>query len=393
MLRNLIAPSVMTASLAVAGAIALPANSYLDLAQQLAPQIVFPKEPINGTPLADQPYPLTYSNLDYSARVGADQNKAYLTVAGNVIADDTLPAETHLGKSSPLGRVDDHVGDWERLGIRTVNGQPVSISYYTHGGGGAGTVAWNDSRVKFVPGTQHPVAYSALGSHGMWPTAGANVYHEVLGGLYNLIDDTGDGVQWNTWNNVYPINYQYGGGYTGDLAWLNYGGHYGNPGDYSCWYVKQTKACELADGPPGPNRDLRGPPLSIIGTFNSDPDHSIYNFQIDAGVAAAAASKGYTYAAVHQHCLAASSNDETDNWGFVQFQGGNVVNYSITTDRCQKDRSRHVGSYGIAFCTAADSSKCPSASNMRNVVTYNGNTAANTKGAIVNDIDVWWVNV
>ncbi|KAJ3331192.1 Vacuolar protein sorting-associated protein 62 [Blyttiomyces sp. JEL0837] len=464
---------LMAASFAAIGSMAAPlaTGSLVDLATTYAPQIVFhPDEKyfstsvdymfqhwtlkINGQTVANQPTPLSYSNLGYLRSIGTDDSNAYLTVAGNVIADDTLPPETqflqgpnpatanapiyafivpkpnnvvdiyywafspyNLGKSSPLGRVDDHVADWEHFMVRTVNGQAVSVSYYTHSTGtGVGTVSVNDPSVKWV-GT-HPVSYSALGSHGMWPQPGSNVYKTVLG-LYKLTDDTGDGVQWNTWNNVYPINYQYGGGYTGDLSWLNYNGHYGNPGDYSCWFAKAVGSCELADGPPGPNRDMRGPPRKlfyftsslfvynivltllrqnvppahVLATFNSDPDHSVYNFQIDAGVAAAAAAKGYTYVAVHQHCYASSSGDDTDNWGFVPFQGTGNLNYSVTTDRCKKDRSRHVGTYGIAFCTAASESTCPSASDMRAVKTYNGNTVGDTKAALLTDLDIWWVGI
>ncbi|KAJ3326781.1 hypothetical protein HDU76_012654, partial [Blyttiomyces sp. JEL0837] len=221
---------IMAAGLAAVGSMAAPVtNALVDLATTYAPQIIFhPSEKyfstsvdymfpywtlnINGQPVTNQPTPLSYSNLGYLKSIGTDDTNAYLTVAGNVIADDTLPAATqflqgtnpatanapiyafivtkpndvvdiyywafspyNLGKSSPLGRVDDHVGDWERVMVRTVNGTAVSVSYFTHSTGtGVGTLSVTDTRIKWIG--NHPVSYSALGSHGMWPQPGSNVY-------------------------------------------------------------------------------------------------------------------------------------------------------------------------------------------------------------------------
>lgn len=84
----------------------------------------------------------------------------------------------NFGKSaSRFGILGNHVADWEHLRVRTVDGVPVSVDFSTHEGGrlSAGTVRWED--VEKVD--DRPVAYVAMGSHGVWPEPGDHVYADA----------------------------------------------------------------------------------------------------------------------------------------------------------------------------------------------------------------------
>ena len=77
----------------------------------------------------------------------------------------------NFGKiAGPFGVIGNHVGDWERLRMRTINGSAVSVDYNAHSGGPhlSQTVRWKD--VEKID--DRPVAYSAAGSHGLWATPG-----------------------------------------------------------------------------------------------------------------------------------------------------------------------------------------------------------------------------
>lgn len=91
--------------------------------------------------------------------------------------------------------------------------------------------------MKKPDGQDRPVGYIAEGSHGVWPTAGSNVYEDVRNHLwllpriyllllipfnqilvYQLTDETADGGKtWEAKDNVLPITYVPGGPYTGRI--------------------------------------------------------------------------------------------------------------------------------------------------------------------------------
>ncbi|KAJ3099972.1 Vacuolar protein sorting-associated protein 62 [Phlyctochytrium planicorne] len=364
---------------------------------------------------------LSTSNLDFLQKQGQDDSSKYLWVDGNVVADPDLPAENqflygnrdvtgvpiyafivpkangvtdiyYIGKSSPLGIVDDHVGDWERFIVRTQNGQAIALDYYTHGGQGVRVVPANDPRVQWV-GT-HPVVYSAQGSHGSWPQAGSNVYVTVAG-LYDLTDETADGgSQWRTWENVKPVIYKPNGGYTDDLAFLNFRGRYGNKGDESCWFFQYTKACALATGPQGPNRNFSGYLGQVLASNGGD--NSRITFSIDQDLANRAAAQNLPYIAIHIHCPGTpifGDNGDVERWGVVPFQQSQLQ-YTITTDRCRKGRDRYVKNYEIAFCTANDQNACTRKSGGERALKVLENGSEVKKlGVNANDLDPWWFNL
>ena len=65
------------------------------------------------------------------------------------------------------------------MSVRLQNGAPISADYNAHSGGSqaAGTIQW--SSVPKVNGADRPKGYIALGSHGIWPSAGSHAYVNV----------------------------------------------------------------------------------------------------------------------------------------------------------------------------------------------------------------------
>ncbi|KAG8768856.1 Vacuolar protein sorting-associated protein 62 [Serendipita sp. 405] len=187
----------------------------------------------------------------------------------------------NLGKKVPLlGMIGDHVGDWERITIRTVNGVATSIDYHAHDDKGSGTIPWTQAP-KFSSSTPNgnadpnnsdpdarPVAYIAYGSHGMWSKAGTFTYIDAV--VFKLQDVTSDqGVYWDTKDHLVPIGYPET--YTESLEWLNYQGTWGNKGATNCWWYWMYKQCELVTGPNGPLR------ADVLGSAKSTSAHSLLN--------------------------------------------------------------------------------------------------------------------
>ena len=157
------------------------------------------------------------------------------------------------------------VGDWEHIRVRTINGTAVSADYRkplplafhviglipdSHNGGAfsAGTTRWID-----VP--QHdgrPIAYSAAGSHGLWPNPGDHVLAHVLD-VFKIVDVTDDdGAVWDTQYHVVPSQFWHGPHsrqklwHQGHRSWLNHAGTWGNKGEYSCWWFKLVGNCQVS---------------------------------------------------------------------------------------------------------------------------------------------------
>ncbi|KAI9363911.1 hypothetical protein DFJ73DRAFT_939141, partial [Zopfochytrium polystomum] len=380
----------------------------------------------DGSAVANAPSPLTAQNLDFLNEAGTDASGTYLAVSGSPAGDPNVPSgfeylysDVSTGTTAPiyafvvpkdnsvidifycrwslgkniilLGYVGDHVGDWEHIVVRTVNGNAVSVDFSAHSSGsGLGTLSVADSRLAWSG--SHPVGYTALGSHGIWPQTGSNTY-KTIAGIYKLTDETGNGAQWETWNNVYAVDYLRGGGYTGAQAWLNYNGHFGNPGDTSCWFYSLVGECKFSEGPDHPNRDMTGPPAQVLAAPNAaDPDHSVYAFWLSAPAQqfAAANAATYKFVGVHQHCGASSSGHETDNWGWVPVvASSDPVKYSVTTDRCKKDYSRYAAEYEVMFCADQTSNSC-SFSGYRQIRQYSGSSVVQEKGIVLDDPDYWY---
>ncbi|MEQ8764659.1 MAG: Vps62-related protein [Planctomycetota bacterium] len=110
-----------------------------------------------------------------------------------------------------------HVSDWEHITVRlrekVVEDVPrlvpdqVYISAHDFGG----AHEWSqvakvvptelERQILGIEGTEHPVIYSAWGSHGCWAQPGSHDYKD-LGILGDLTDHCSEGLPWNTWQKV-----------------------------------------------------------------------------------------------------------------------------------------------------------------------------------------------
>ncbi|KAJ3100992.1 Vacuolar protein sorting-associated protein 62 [Phlyctochytrium bullatum] len=293
-----------------------------------------------------------------------------------------------LGKDSPIGRYGNHVGDWEHIIVRTQNGQAIALDYHTHGGQGVRVVPANDRRVQWV-GT-HPVVYSSLGSHGFWPQAGSNTYKTVAI-VYDLVDETGNGVEWQTWGNVSTIEYT--GSYSGPDTFLNFAGRYGNPAINDCTFQSLVGGCKLGDGPTGPARDsvALGPLDWVLATPGGD--FNTVSFSLTPGAANRAAREGYGFVAAHVYCPGTNilgDSGDVERWGFTAFKGTGDRQYNgLRFDRCRKGRDRRVDRYEVAFCRSADAGSCTVRSGYRKVRAFNNGAQTDVLGATINDLDSW----
>ncbi|XP_056642068.1 uncharacterized protein LOC130448642 [Diorhabda sublineata] len=164
---------------------------------------------------------------------------------------------TCLGKVKTIGN---HVGDWEHMSLSFV-GKPIPDKLYiaAHTSGAYyiynekyrifqldGTIKKVGPRPKFpeIIRTQgeHPIVFSANGSHGMWATPGIQEYMKVP----KVTDITGYGTPWFTWNNLRIFHL----GYENLPYWFNFGGRWGNP-KKKCLLFKKLGICEYSDGPTG----------------------------------------------------------------------------------------------------------------------------------------------
>lgn len=110
------------------------------------------------------------------------------------------------------------------------------------------TTRWSD--VPKVDG--RPEAFSAAGSHGLWPSPGDHVFANVLD-VFRLVDITDDdGAVWDTQGHVVPVRYWNGPErrtrlwHTEDRAWLNFRGMWGNKGEDTCWWFKLVGNCQVS---------------------------------------------------------------------------------------------------------------------------------------------------
>lgn len=153
-----------------------------------------------------------------------------------------------LGKYSIFGN---HVGDWEHVTVRFVDGYPQELAMEAHGN--TSIFPWGSRKVEMLD-QSHPIVYSAQGSHGFYEYAGRNRYKDLPNGDF-LVDDMNAGVAWDTWNNVVPFFYQDVGSYEGANAWVNYKGRWGNaPAGCGQFNVIQeiSGECVLNPGPSSP---------------------------------------------------------------------------------------------------------------------------------------------
>ncbi|KEP54303.1 putative vacuolar targeting-like protein [Rhizoctonia solani 123E] len=396
----------------------------------------------SGKPLPTQPSPLTVSNLDSVVGKGAstwltvsDTSAGYLT--GQNPSNNKVPVYTfivpkeggvvdlfywiffpyNLGKNIiALGWVGDHIGDWERMTVRTLNGVAISADYNAHSSGdGAGSRPWAD--VLKPSGEDRPLGYVASGSHGVWPGPGSWVYEDASFIIYKLKDETSDGGSiWNAKDNVYPIEYLSSGTYSGDQAWINFQGSWGNKGQTNCWWYKIVKTCPLSNGPGGPYRsdvlsaasaqasnpatqytDMKGPLSQTLAPLAINSSTSFYKLRLDESVLQLIDLASFSQLTVEQTCLEYRSSTNTtllsSTYGSSKLNVGGDRVYSLTVPRCTSNAS-HVDSYRVGLCTDANNLMC-SWAGYRQLRTYLVGRQGVMNGTAINldmDHDNWTWN-
>ncbi|KAG5647808.1 hypothetical protein DXG03_007730 [Asterophora parasitica] len=315
-----------------------------------------------------------------------------------------LFAPFNQGKSVPvIGQVGDHVGDWERITVRTVNGVATSVDYHAHGGTGSGTIPW--AQVRKFDNNQRPVAYVAKGSHGFWSGPGTFTYVNAV--VFKLQDETSDGgVAWDTKDSL--VNLRYPDSYSGNLDWLNYKGAWGNIGQTNCWWYVFHNECEIVTGPGGPLRDdvlgasllsngpsegkMQGPLSQTLGTASTEATSS-FEFYVDSS---SAAGSGYTQLAVQQTCTSnvqpaeegAEPATSTTSAATQLVKG--QKKFTISPSACKADSS--VTSYVVGACADDTLAKCSWGSS-RQLRAFSADVsvlgAQDATAIIVSDLDTW----
>ncbi|CAA7050570.1 unnamed protein product [Microthlaspi erraticum] len=137
-------------------------------------------------------------------------------------------AKLKLG-TIPLGKIGEHIGDWEHFTLRISNfsGKLHRMYLSQHSRG-----SWIDlSEIEFQGGGNKPVAYSSLNGHAMYSKPGLVLQGKGNVGIRN---DTGKSEKViDTAVRFKVVSAEYlGGGEVEEPAWLNYLRHWGPKIDY-----------------------------------------------------------------------------------------------------------------------------------------------------------------
>lgn len=117
-----------------------------------------------------------------------------------------------------LGKIGEHVGDWEHVTLRisNFNGELQSVYFSQHSGG-----MWvSASQLEFQNGNK-PVVYSSLHGHAAYPRPGKNLLE------CGIINDAGKGKLIDIGANFSVVAAEYLGPTIVEPAWLNYGREWG----------------------------------------------------------------------------------------------------------------------------------------------------------------------
>jgi len=165
-----------------------------------------------------------------------------------------------IGCAGGYSTFGNHVGDWERVTLRLVGGTPSQIWLSQHSEGQ--TFRYGDPAVALDG--ERPVVYAAQGSHGLYPDARRHTYKNLPNGD-TLNDDTSAGMAWDTRTAMKVFTWQPAGSYTGEWAWMNYTGRWGNPKSGCAVSEPITGECVLDDGPTGvPTRSVHDPRMQPL---------------------------------------------------------------------------------------------------------------------------------
>ncbi|CCA75387.1 hypothetical protein PIIN_09371 [Serendipita indica DSM 11827] len=469
---SLLVYTLLSLCLLAIGVVSAPTPANILLAQKYAPQFRFHKSETyfpstiefflaggggvkaydaNG-PISGAPFPLTTANLgdlanrgsgmylttDVKANLngfllgqnpnsGAGSTYVFIAPKANGVVDlyYWIFCPYNQGKKIiVLGYVGDHIGDWERITVRTVNGVATSVDYHAHGDTGSGTIPWSQTP-KFIPSspnsppststtdpTARPVAYVAQGSHGMWSSAGSFTYVNAI--IFQLKDTTSDGgVYWDTVNALTTIGYP--DTYSGSQNWLNYVGAWGNKGVNNCWWYGIHDECELVDGPTGPVRaDLLGAaktsgslfakasadlPSHVLATPSTDS--STYKVHLETPLISNAAL-GVSYLAVEQLCATLNQTATQDTSlpvysftpKYMTFPLKRTAEYTLSVQAC--DEGSFVYAYAVGYCAnsldeEADSVDGCNFGQRRKIRAFSNDVvgAQEVRAVVTEDLDNW----
>ncbi|KAG7570416.1 Vacuolar protein sorting-associated protein 62 [Arabidopsis thaliana x Arabidopsis arenosa] len=128
----------------------------------------------------------------------------------------------------PLGKIGEHIGDWEHFTLRisNFNGKLYRMYLSQHSGG-----SWTDaSEIEFQGGGNKPVAYASLNGHAMYSKPGLVLQGKDNVGIRN---DTGKSEKViDTAVRFRVVAAEYMRGEVEEPAWLNYMRHWGPKIDY-----------------------------------------------------------------------------------------------------------------------------------------------------------------
>ncbi|KAF5295310.1 hypothetical protein FQA39_LY13175 [Lamprigera yunnana] len=179
-----------------------------------------------------------------------------------------------VGKRKSIGN---HVGDWEHLTLSfTGNSYPEKMYLAVHDTGAyynydpssrlfkfqkQSTKKGILQRPKFPVAARtrnnHPILFSAKGSHGLWTAPGDHYFVKVP----RLIDRNGYGISWETWKNLKIFLL----GFDSLPDWMKFKGKWGNP-QSNCFLFRKLGLCEVSDGP----RDNEGSVSSAVSVLTQE---------------------------------------------------------------------------------------------------------------------------
>ncbi|KAF7824457.1 Vacuolar sorting-associated protein 62 [Senna tora] len=119
----------------------------------------------------------------------------------------------------PLGKIGEHVGDWEHVTLRVsnFNGQLWRIYFAEHSGG-----TWVEaSELEFQNDSNKPIAYSSLHGHAMYPKPGLVVQGSSGVGIRNDTAKSNTAVDLGLGFEIVSAEYL-GGGIVVEPPWVNY---------------------------------------------------------------------------------------------------------------------------------------------------------------------------
>jgi hypothetical protein len=128
---------------------------------------------------------------------------------GKQVCTGPAPDDHCLTKRVEMGH---HVGDWELITIRFFQGKPNAVHVGSHGNDFPDTAFTFRAPRWTVSGSKpdgpvlewegdHPIVYSAGGSHGIYAWGGKHNYKTTAVGD-ELNDYTGKGIRWETWGSI-----------------------------------------------------------------------------------------------------------------------------------------------------------------------------------------------